>query len=137
MSVVIDASVTIAWLFDDENDAAAKEIARSVGQDGAVVPGLWHLEVANVLRNAERRGSCDREFVDACLARLLLLPIEVDVDTNGHAWSATLELARREDLTVYDAAYLELARRLKLPLATRDRDLIAAAGSQDVPVVGT
>lgn len=136
MSVVIDASVTIAWLFDDENDAAAKEVARSVGDKGAVVPGLWHLEVANVLRNGERRGRCEPDFVDASLARLLLLPIEVDDDTNGHAWNATLELARREDLTVYDAAYLELARRRGLPLATRDRELIAAARHQDVPIVG-
>ena len=136
MSVVIDASITITWLFDDENDAAAKALARSVADTGAVVPAIWRLEIANVLRMAERRGRCSQSFVDESLARLALLEVEVDSDTDAYAWNATLNLAREEDLTVYDAAYLELARRLGLPLATRDKELIAAATSQQVSLIG-
>jgi len=127
----------MAWLFDDESDSAAKAVARLVGQSGAVVPGVWRLEVGNVLRMAERRGRCDQAFVDVSLARLALLAIEVDDETCEQAWNATLGLAREEGLTVYDAAYLELARRRGLPLATRDRELIFAAARQKVTVIGT
>ncbi len=59
MSVVLDASMAIAWLFDDERTAAAYAVMRRVVAEGAVVPTLWRLEVANVLRNAVRRGRCD------------------------------------------------------------------------------
>ena len=127
MSIVIDASMTIAWLFADERSEAAHAVMLRVVFGGAVVPSLWRLEVANVLRNAVRRGRCDEAYVDRSLDRLSRFPIDVDDETSIHAWSATRALSREHGLTLYDAAYLELAIRKSQPLATCDADLIAAA----------
>ena len=82
------------------------------------MPGLWRLEVANILEKGVRRKRHDAEFTDAALADLALLPIRIDSETNQHAWSAPLRLAGRHGLTLYDAAYLELAKRRSLPLST-------------------
>jgi len=134
--IVVDASAILAWLFEDENDAGSDEVADFVEMNGAIAPALWRLEVANVLRSAERRGRCTQTFVDQSLSRLERLSVVVDGDTDQMAWSTILELARVDDLTVYDAAYLELAIRLRLPLATRDQELAAAAKRHGVQVVG-
>lgn len=135
MSLVLDASMAIAWLFEDETSDTARQVLQRVGTDGAVVPSLWRLEVANVLRNAARRGRCDGAYVDQSLARLERLPVAIDEETDARAWGATLELARAEDLTLYDAAYLELAERRGWPLATCDAALIKAAGRRGVEIV--
>jgi predicted nucleic acid-binding protein len=79
------------------------------------------------LRNAARRGRCDEAYVDRSLARLGRLPITIDDQTDNHAWGATRTLSRDHSLTLYDAAYLELAIRAHRPLASCDADLIAAA----------
>lgn len=136
MSLVLDASMTIAWLFADERDPAAQAVLRRVAAAGASVPALWRLEVANVLRNAVRRKRCEDAYAERCLRRLARLPITVDAETDTHAWGATRELANRHDLTVYDAAYLELALRRGLPLASCDAALIAAAGIAGVEIAG-
>jgi predicted nucleic acid-binding protein len=91
------------------------------------VPSLWHLEVANVLEMSVRRKRHDARFRDATLADLAQLPIQVDAETHRRAWDTTLQLAVRHRLTLYDAAYLELALRSDLPLATLDEDLRKAA----------
>ena len=135
MSVVLDASMAVAWLFDDERTAAAHAVMRRVVAEGALVPTLWRLEVANVLRNAARRGRCNAAYVDRSLARLGRLAIRCDEDTDRHAWGATRQLSREEDLTLYDAAYLELALRKQLPLASCDSALIAAAERRAVNVL--
>jgi len=135
LSVVLDASMAIAWLFDDEKTAAAHAIMRRVAEEGAVVPAIWHLEVANVLENAVRRGRCDRGHVDRSLDRLGRMLIATDDETSRHAWARTLALARAHGLTTYDACYLELALRLGSPLATRDGALIAAARERRMPVL--
>lgn len=135
MSIVLDASMTIAWLFDDERTDAAHEIMMRVVADGAVVPSLWRLEIANMLRNAVRRGRCDNDFADASLFRLERLRIRIDEETDQHAWGTTRNLSREQDLTLYDAAYLELALRSELPLASCDRDLIAAAQRRSVQIL--
>jgi len=132
MSVVLDASMAIAWLFADERTVAAHEVMLRVVRDGALVPSLWRLEVANVLRNAVRRGRCDEAYVDRSLERLSRLTIAVDGETDNHAWTATRVLAREENLTLYDAAYLELAMRGVRPLASCDAVLLAAAGRRGV-----
>lgn len=132
MTVVLDASMAIAWMFDDERTEYAGEALRRVVAEGAIVPSLWRLEVANVLRNAVRRGRCDEGYVDRSLNRLERYPITVDVETGTHAWGATRALAHDLGLTVYDAAYLELAVRCRLPLVSRDRALIAAARASGV-----
>jgi predicted nucleic acid-binding protein len=135
MPVVIDASVAIAWSLEDEGGEHADRVAALVEESGAVVPQLWGLEVANVLLMAERRNRITKAFVQAVLADLRDLPIDVDPETFGRAGSEILELARVHSLSVYDAAYLELALRRGLPLATQDKSLLMAAAAAGVAVV--
>jgi predicted nucleic acid-binding protein len=132
MSVVVDSSATLAWVYAGETTAAINEVFAGVNERGAWVPALWRLEVANVLEMGVRRGRHDAAFRDATLADLALLPIGVDPDTDRHAWGATMRLADRHRLTVYDAAYLELAQRRGLPLATLDKELRQAAKAEGV-----
>ena len=104
---------------------------------GAVVPALWRLEVLSGLQVAVRRGRITVEYRDASIADLRALSIEIDPGTNRQAWSGTLRLFDRFALTPYDAAYLELALRRQLPLATLDSELARAARAQNVLLVGT
>ena len=136
MSVVLDSSVTLAWVYGDEATEAVRVVFESLDDGGAWVPALWRLEVANVLEMGVRRGRHDAAFRDATLADLALLPIRLDPETDQHAWGATARLAARHRLTLYDAAYLELARRRDVPLASLDQELRAAAVSEGVPLSG-
>ena len=124
-----------AWLFADERTDAALAVLDNVAADGAIVPSLWRLEIANLLRTAERRGRCNEALADALLKQFESLPIAIDHETDAHAWQSTRALSREHGLTPYDAAYLELAIRLGLPLATGDRALIAAARNLGVDVL--
>lgn len=135
MSLVLDCSVTVAWLYAEETTDTIRSVFDAIGR-GAWVPGLWRLEVANVLQMGIRRGRHDAAFRDATLADLALLPIRLDDETDLHAWGATVRLATRHQLTLYDAAYLELARRREVPLATLDQDLRVAAEAEGVPLLG-
>lgn len=137
MSVVLDASMAVAWLFTTERTIAARETLRRVAADGAIVPSLWRLEVADVLRNAARHGRIDEAYADRCLERLARLRIVVDAETDLRAWSETRHVARAYDLTLYDAAYLELAMRRNRPLASCDTGLIDAARSAGVDVLAS
>ena len=83
MSIVVDASMAIAWLFADERSDAAHAVMGRVVSDGAVVPSLWRLEVANVLRNAVRRGRCDEAYVDRSLERLSRFPVDIERDQHA------------------------------------------------------
>lgn len=136
MSLVLDSSATLAWIFSDETTEAVRRVFDEVVEEGAVVPGLWRLEVANSLTMAVRRGRIDAEFRRASLADLALLNITTDPQTDTHAWGETLNLADRFRLTLYDAAYLELAGRRSLPLATLDGELRAAAATLGLHVLG-
>jgi predicted nucleic acid-binding protein len=136
VSLVIDSSVTLAWVYPDETTEPIRNVLELVINGGAWVPALWKLEVANVLQNGVRRGRTDSAFRDATLADLTLLPISVDPETDRQAWSATLRLAERYRLTLYDAAYLELAQRRRLPLATLDDELRIAATAEGVSLLG-
>jgi predicted nucleic acid-binding protein len=135
VSLILDASMTVAWLFTDERSETSQTVLRRVAAEGAWVPSLWRLEIANVLRNAVRRQRCDEGYADRSLQRLGRLPITVDSETELHAWGPTLQLSRKHDLTSYDAAYLELAIRRKQPLASRDAALIDAAKDAGVEVL--
>jgi predicted nucleic acid-binding protein len=135
VSVVLDSSVTLAWLYGDERTEAILSLLDDVAQHGAVVPALWHLEVANGLQVAVRRGRIDDTFRVEALADLAQLDISVDDETHIHAWSATAVLASLTGLTVYDAAYLELAQRRRFPLATLDAALIRVADANGVKVL--
>jgi predicted nucleic acid-binding protein len=136
LSLVIDASLTMAWYFEDESTPATDVLLDRVADAGALVPGLWRLEVANAFQTAIRRQRIDAVYRDASLAELGLMPITIDAETNTYAWSATLRLANRFSLTLYDAAYLELAQRRSMPLATLDRDLRTAAPALNIELLG-
>ena len=133
--IVIDASLAAAWCFDDEATAEADQILDRVRAEGARVPSLWHLEIANVLRQAERRGRISEADSSRRFELLAQLPIVTDIETMTRAWGPTLALARTHTLTVYDAAYLELAARLGLSLASKDKELLAAARSSGIMVI--
>ncbi|MGB8363078.1 MAG: type II toxin-antitoxin system VapC family toxin [Rhizomicrobium sp.] len=137
MSLVLDSSATLAWVYSDEITDSIRHVFDLLSEDGAWVPGLWKLEVANILEMGVRRGRHDRAFRDATLADLAVLPISLDPETDRQAWGATAQLAARHGLTLYDAAYLELAQRRSLPLATLDRELRSAGSAEGVVLLGT
>ena len=136
MSLVLDSSATLAWIYSDEVAEGVRQLFDTVADTGAFVPALWRLEVANSLTIAVRRGRIDAEFRRAALDDLALLDITTDSLTDTHAWAETLQLADRFRLTMYDAAYLELAHRRGVPLATLDEDLGAAALALGLRVLG-
>jgi len=136
VSIVLDSSATLAWVYQDETTPEIDLVFDTVAQQGAFVPALWRLEVANILEMGVRRRRNDADFRDATLADLELLPIAVDGETDAQAWRATLQLAIRHQITLYDAAYLELAKRRSLPLATLDRELRAAAKAESIALLG-
>jgi predicted nucleic acid-binding protein len=135
MSLVLDCSLTMAWLYAEETTAAVRKVFELVEDAGAWVPSLWRLEVANVLELGVR-GRSDSAFRDAALDDLAEFPIAIDAETDHRAWTATISLAIDRKLTVYDAAYLELAKRRRLPLATLDKDLRRAATAEGVHLLG-
>src|SRR5258708_413494 len=115
---VLDGSVALAWCFSDEADPYADAIARKLPHLGAVVPVIWHLEVANALVVGERAGRCDQADTSNWTTYLSSLPISVDEPIGARVFHEVIALARAQNLSVYDASYLELARRRDLPLAT-------------------
>ena len=136
MSLVVDSSATLAWVYSEETTEAISDVLARLTDRGAWVPALWRLEVANVLQMNVRRGRHDAAFRDAALTDLAMLPISIDPETDQQAWGATVRLAARHRLTVYDAAYLELAQRRGLPLATLDKELRDAATAEGVILLG-
>ena len=129
------------WLFEDEASAGDDARLRLIERAGAVVPSIWILEVANTLGLAERRNRITPLQVAASRSFLQALPIEVDHVLSWDGVEALLELMGRHSLSAYDAAYLDLALRWKLPLASRDAALCRAAvaagvGLLDVPGAG-
>lgn len=132
--LVLDGSVALAWCFSDEASPYADAVAKRFPTLEAVVPGIWHLEVANALLMGERRKRSTRADTASWTAFLSALPIGVDGETPARAWDDVLDLARAQGLTAYDAAYLELAMRLGLPLASLDDRLKNAAVAVGVPL---
>src|SRR6266404_8295648 len=110
--------MTLAGYFEDEKAEESTAALRRVAEAGAVVPALWRLEVLSGFQVAVRRGRITVAYRDASLADLRALAIAIDRGTNRQAWSATLRLCDRFGLTPYDAAYLAVALRRRLPLAT-------------------
>jgi predicted nucleic acid-binding protein len=124
---VLDASVALAWCFDDESTPAAWALLDRLRHAPAHVPALWALEIGNILLGAERRKRITQARSTEFVGILGELDIQVDPDVPGRALRDVLPLARTQRLTTYDAAYLELAMRLGLPIATKDKALRAAA----------
>lgn len=134
-ALVLDASVVLAVPLQEANRHLAAPVLALAVEDGAAVPGIWHLEVGNTLLLAERRGRISAASRVAALDDLFRLPVSVDQDTASRAWRDTLILAERHSLTLYDAAYLELSIRQSLPLATFDAALRRAAAAANVPLL--
>lgn len=124
---VLDCSITVAWLFDDESTPQTDELLDRLKDSGALVPTLWRLELGNVLARAERLKRITAAQIADYLELLDRSPIVTDTETESRAFREILALARSEGLTTYDAAYLELAVRRRLSLATLDKELIRAA----------
>ena len=133
MTFVIDASIAAAWVIADEQSEATDKLLDSVKQSRGHVPSLFWHEMRNVLLLVERRGRSVPGAAEMALRRLRRLPIRV---TENSEDDEILVMARRHRLTAYDASYLDVAISLKLPLATADRRLAAAATSAGVAVLG-
>ncbi len=134
--LVLDCSVAVAWCFEDEASPETDAILERVRDEGALVPALWHLELGNVLVQTERRKRLTAADTTTRLELIADLPIVADDETPTRALREVLTLARAEGLTTYDAAYLELAMRKGLPLATKDptlRDAAKRSGVASLP----
>ena len=132
---VLDCSITVAWLFDDEATPETDALLDRLKDGSALVPGLWHLEIANVLARAERHKRISAAQVAARVNLLGRLPIVTDPETQSRAFGEILALAGTQRLSTYDAAYLELAMRRGMALATLDKALVQAARHVDVDVL--
>lgn len=136
MSFVLDNSIALAWCFEDEQTGPVMNLLDRVTETGAFAPSIWPLEALNGLLVVERRRRIQAGLRHRYADFLRNLPIRVDTETADKAWTATVELAERHRLSLYDASYLELALRLDLPLATLDKDLDKAAKAVGRTVFG-
>ena len=132
---VLDCSATMAFFFKDEASSYTDAVFEALATDArAVVPPIWPLEVANVCLTAERKKRIDSHEISEILSILETFPIAVDESSNPKTVRDILALARKHHLTAYDAAYLELAMRHGLPLATLDKKLKQAAHKANIPL---
>jgi predicted nucleic acid-binding protein len=134
-ALVLDSSIALCWCFEDESTEATRHLLEHLRTDTVAVPNLWHVEIANVLALAERRQRITAAETAQFIALLDELEIDVDEETWPRAFTRVIDLAREERLTAYDAAYLELAMRLGVPLASKDADLCDAAQRLGVSVL--
>jgi predicted nucleic acid-binding protein len=137
VAYVMDTSVTLSWLFDDEVTPSTRLLFRQLPTSRTLVPELWLFELSNAILNARRRNRVSEPEVTQFLDRLLRQPLTIDRTASDRALSAIRSLADRHNLTAYDATYLDLAIRAALPLATLDDHLARAAREAGVPLVET
>ena len=137
MAFVLDCSVTMAWIFPDEATDATDRLRDTLVETRAFVPALWPIETANALLVATRRGRIVQGEWPRIRSHLDALPIDIDPVAASRTWGAALDLANTHRISVYDAMYLGLAVRMRMPLATLDQALRAAgqAAGVDVPAV--
>lgn len=133
MAIVADASVVVSWAFDEEASPLGAAAISVVRREGASVPALWWFEVRNALIMNERRGRLTPLVTSDFLQELSRLRIAIDPAPEAEE---VLDFARRHRLTVYDASYLELAVRRRIPLATLDSALAQAARREGVALIG-
>lgn len=134
--LVLDASMALSWLLPDEASEVSVAVQAEVAKSRDVwVAAHWRLEVANSLCMAERRKRLDATGIAQAVALFTQLPVRVDPETNDRASAETLSLARQHTLSVYDAAYLELALRRGATLATLDGPLRAVSKKLGVPIL--
>jgi predicted nucleic acid-binding protein len=134
-SFVIDASVALAWCLPDEQPAYAASVIHRLRTEDAIAPALWPVECLNALLAAEKRKRLQRSDVERLIGLLREPPIGIDYASVQIAFGNIAALARDYSLSVYDASYLELAIRLRLPLASLDEPLIRAAKKCGVAIL--
>lgn len=127
LNVVIDNSIIMAWSLDDEPSSYARLLLERMENGTAIQPSIWPLELGNALIVAERRDRIAREHTDRFLDRLSKLSIEIQFEPMGRLLGEIVSLARKHQLSTYDASYLDLALRRQLPIATQDKALMRAA----------
>lgn len=132
MNFVLDASATLAWIVGDEDHDQAWPVVESLRDSLAFAPAHYPLEVANGLLTAMRRGRLTPDQAATAVVALAAMPIEVDAETPGRAFAGVWKLAVSHRLSIYDAAYLDLAIRRQLPLATLDESLARAASAEEI-----
>jgi predicted nucleic acid-binding protein len=135
MPFILDSSVALAWVLPDEGNVTLDALCDRLTDDTALVPPVWPLEIGNVLLVAVKRGRLTAKDVSRLVTELRALPLEVDFNSTERALEDTLNLARKYDLTTYDASYLELAKRRDLPLATLDTKLRQACVSAKITLL--
>ena len=133
-TLVVDNSVVMSWLFEDEVSAYADDILDQLPDLNLLVPAIWSLEVSNVLLVAEKRGRLSNEDIYQFVNLLMQLPIEVVVEDYRRSMQRILSLGRSNEISAYDAAYLDLAIQNVCPLATLDHKLNKAAKRCGVPL---
>ena len=132
---VLDASITLAWCFSDEATPKTLSLLENLEENMAFAPEIWPLEVGNILIQAQRKNRITYANISEYLALLNSLNIQIDRETAPRGLHEIISLAYTEKLSTYDAAYLELALRLGLPLATKDTQLSRAAARLGVKVI--
>jgi len=137
VTFVLDTSVALAWCFRDEQTPAVMMVLDRLVDGGGMAPLLWPLEVMNGLFSAERRRRISKAERISFGSFLRDLPVTLDLDTAERVWEATTDLAEQFGLTIYDATYLELCVRRRLPLATLDRALRNGAEAMKIELLGT
>lgn len=135
MDFVLDASIALAWCFSDEATPTTTRLLESLSTATAHVPSLWPLELGNILISAEKRRRITYADMTQFLGLIKQINIEIDSETAQRGLQEILSRAHSEKLTTYDAAYLELAMRKGLPLASKDEQLCEAAGSVGVKLI--
>jgi predicted nucleic acid-binding protein len=133
---VLDSSIALSWFFEDERSEATDRLLEQLDTATAAVPSLWYFEMANVLSTSERRRRTTAARIAEFVAQLEGLAIVLDTENPARLFRRVLDLARQERLSGYDAAYLELAMRLGIPLATKDVELAEAARRLGADVLG-
>jgi len=133
MSFILDASIAAAWFLPDEQNDAADELMDRLKLTTASIPSLFWFEIRNLFLMAERRGRLDVGDASLLMKQLRRFPLQ-NFDTVDD--DAVFDLARRRELSAYDASYLALALQRQLPLATADRRLVSAARQESVIVLG-
>jgi predicted nucleic acid-binding protein len=135
MTFVLDSSVALSWAFEDEASPSTEALLDRASREGAIVPDLWYVELANVLVGVERRGRLTSEKVALFVRTIDALRLQVDPLTTARTFGEIRSLALAERLTTYDATYLDLAMRRGLPPATLDADLVRAASRRGAPIL--
>lgn len=127
MDFILDASIALSWCFKDERSSATDDLLESLGKRSAWVPNIWPLEITNIMVLAQRHQRITYAEMTQFLELLTHLPITIDHETSSKAFHEILSIAHSEKITSYDAAYLELAMRKGLPLASKDKALCLSA----------